>query len=79
LHSKIIAYVPINNVKDMFVQLDSEGKRGKWIKNTLEYDVELKPTKMIKGKGLERFLADSNCKYIRLHYIQNQSVVPVSQ
>jgi hypothetical protein len=35
LHSKIIAYVPSNNVKDMLVQLDNEGKRGKWIAKLL--------------------------------------------
>jgi hypothetical protein len=50
LHSKIISYVPSNNVKDMLVQPDNEGKRGKWIENLLEYDVELKPTKLIKGR-----------------------------
>jgi hypothetical protein len=41
LHYKIIVYVPSSNVKDMLVQLDSEGKRGKWIENISEYYVEL--------------------------------------
>jgi hypothetical protein len=59
-------------VKDMLVQPDNKGKRGKWITNLLEYDVELKPTKLIKGQGLARLFADSNCKALGLNYIQNQ-------
>jgi hypothetical protein len=36
-------------VKDILTQLDPEGKRGKWIVVLLEYDLEIKPTKLIKG------------------------------
>jgi hypothetical protein len=79
LHSKIIAYVPSNTVKDMLVQPDSEGRRGKWIENILEYDVDLKPTKLIKGQGLGRLLVDSNCRALGMNYIQNQSDVPAPQ
>ena len=31
LHSQILAYVPNSAVKDVLVQSDVEGKRGKWI------------------------------------------------
>jgi hypothetical protein len=31
LHSKIIAYVPTRVVKDILLQLDSDGKRGRWL------------------------------------------------
>jgi hypothetical protein len=50
LHSHVLAYVPNSVVKDILTQLDLEGKRGKWIGALLEYDVEIKPTKLIKGK-----------------------------
>jgi hypothetical protein len=79
LHSKIIGYVPSNNVKDILAQPNNEGKRGKCIAKLLEYDVELKPMKLIKGQGLARLLVDSNCKALGLNYIQNQSVIPVSK
>lgn len=49
LHSKVVAFVPNNTVKDILVQPDSEGKRGRWIAKLLEYDVDIKPTKLIKG------------------------------
>ena len=62
LHSKIISYVPNATVKDILTQPDSEGKRGKWIANIMEYDVEIKPTKLVKGQGLEKLLVDSNCE-----------------
>ena len=49
LHSHTIAHVPTNVVKDILTQLDPEGKRGKWITVLLEYDLEIKSTKLIKG------------------------------
>jgi hypothetical protein len=38
-------------------QPDSDGKRGKWIEKIQEYDLEIKPTKLIKGQGLAKLLA----------------------
>ena len=55
-------------------QPDSEGKRGKWIAKIMEYDVEIKPTKLVKGQGLAKLLADSNCEAIGLHLMAEQSV-----
>ena len=52
LHSRIIAYVPTTVVKDILVQPDSEEKRGWWIAKILEYDLEIRPTMLIKGQGL---------------------------
>eukprot|EP00253_Pinus_taeda_P011476 PITA_11476 len=51
LYSHVIAYVPNSVVKDILTQEGLEGKRGKWISNILEYDIEIKPTKLIKGQG----------------------------
>ena len=49
LHYHIIAHVPMSAVKDILTQLDPEGRRGKWIVVLLEYDLDIKPKKLIKG------------------------------
>ena len=49
LHSKITAYVPSTSMKDILIQPDIDGRRGKWIAKILEFDLEIKPTKLIKG------------------------------
>ena len=49
LHSHTIEYVPNVAVKDVLMQTDPKGRRGKWIATMLEYDLEIKPTKLIKG------------------------------
>eukprot|EP00253_Pinus_taeda_P007734 PITA_07734 len=49
LHSHVLAYVLNAAVKDVLVQADPEGRRGKWIAALLEYDIEIKPTKLVKG------------------------------
>ena len=67
LHSKVIAYVPNTAIKDILTHPDSEGKRGKWIAKIMEYDVEINPTKLVKGQGLAKLLADSNCQALGLH------------
>ena len=40
---------------------------GKWIAKIMEYDVDIKPTKLVKGQGLAKLLADSNCQALGLH------------
>jgi hypothetical protein len=49
LHSHTIAYIPNVVVKDILTQDNPNGRRGKWIVIILEYDIEIKPTKLIKG------------------------------
>ena len=41
----------------------------------MEYDVEIKPTKLVKGQGLAKLLADSNCEALGLHLMAEQSVL----
>jgi hypothetical protein len=52
LHSKIISYVPSSAIKNILTQSNSDGRRSKWITKLLEYDMEIKPTKLVKGHGL---------------------------
>jgi hypothetical protein len=64
LQSSITSFVPRISVKEILVQPDSEGKRGKWIVKLLEYDLQINPTKLIKGQGLAKFLSELNCKVL---------------
>ena len=48
LHSHIIAHVPFVAIKEVLTQSDPDG-RDKWIAVLLEYDLEIKPTKLNKG------------------------------
>jgi len=57
LYSHVIAYVPNAVVKDILTQDDIEGKRGKWISTILEYEIDIKPTKLIKGQRLVKLMA----------------------
>jgi hypothetical protein len=67
LHSKIIVYVPTSSMKDILVQLDSDGKRGRWLTKIQEFDLEVKPTKLIKGQGLAKLLAESNFRSLDIN------------
>ena len=67
LHSKILAYVPSSALKEILVQPDSEGKRGRWIAKVMGYGVDIKPTKLVKGQGLSKLLTESNFQVLDLH------------
>jgi hypothetical protein len=71
LHSKIIAYVPTNAIKDILVQPDSDGRRGRWLAKIQEFDLEVKPTKLVKGQGLERLLAESNFRALGINNFES--------
>jgi hypothetical protein len=49
LHSRVISYVQSSIVKELLIQPDMKGKRSKWIEKILEFDLEIKPTKFVKG------------------------------
>jgi ribonuclease HI len=74
LHSEITAYVPNSAVKEILVQPDCEGKRGKWITKILEYNLTINPTQLIKGQGLAKLMTESNCRAIGLHHFSNKSI-----
>ena len=73
LHSHILAYVPNIFVKDILVQTDPEGRRGKWIAALLEYDVEVRPTKLVKGQVLAKLMAESNLHILDINLIAAMS------
>jgi hypothetical protein len=56
LHSKIIEYVPSASMKDILIQSDIDGRRSKWIAKILEFYLEITPTKIVKGQGLDKLL-----------------------
>jgi hypothetical protein len=83
LQSKVFAYVPSTSVKEILIQPDIDGKRSKWIAKILEFDLEMKPTKLVSGQGLARLLKESNCKDSGINFmninIENQQVESVDK
>jgi hypothetical protein len=79
LHSKVIAYVPSASVKDILVQPDIDGKRSKWIAKILEFDLEIRPTKLIKGQGLAKLLAEANCQALGVNFMNKCSGIQQGQ
>jgi hypothetical protein len=73
LQSKIIPYVPSIVVKDILIQPDIDGRRSKWIAKILEFDMEIRPTKFIKGQGLAKLYAEKNCKALGVSFINECS------
>jgi hypothetical protein len=67
LHSKVITYVPTISVKDILVQSDNDGKRGRWLAKIQEFDLEIKPTKLVKGQGLAKLFTESNFRALRIN------------
>ena len=69
LHSHTVAYVPSIVVNDILTQLDPEGRRAKWIVVLLEYDLEIKHTKLIKGQGLDKLMAEIGVKDMNINFL----------
>jgi hypothetical protein len=39
----------------------------------MEFDLEMKPIKLVKGKGLARFLVELNCKSLGVNFMNLNS------
>jgi hypothetical protein len=72
-YSKVVGYVPHSAVKDILGQHDCLGVRGKWVSKIQEYDLEIKPTKLIKGQGLAQMLTEGNEQVLDLVCQNSQS------
>jgi hypothetical protein len=60
----------------ILTQPDPEGRRGKWIVTMLEYDLEINPMKLIKGQGLAKLMAQSECDVVGINLIVDLSESP---
>ena len=67
LHSHTVVYVPSIAVKDILTQPDLEGRRAKWIAILLEYDLEIKHTKLVKGQGLAKLMTQSRIYFSEIN------------
>ena len=56
----MVVYVPHSAVKDILSQQDCLGIRGKWVSKIQDHDLEIKPTKLIKGQGLAKMMIGEN-------------------
>lgn len=68
LHSHVISYVPSTVVEDILTQPDLDGKSGRWIASLLEYDLEIKPTKLVKAQGLAQLMTQENLDVLGINY-----------
>ena len=71
LHYHSIVFIPSTTIKDILTQEEPDGRRAKWIATLLEYDIEIKPTKLVKGKGLAKLMAQSNCEVLGVNLFES--------
>jgi hypothetical protein len=60
LSSHVIAYVPTSPVKMLLNQQLREGKWENWLAKIQEYDIEIKPLKVVKGQGLCKLMVGTD-------------------
>jgi hypothetical protein len=72
-YSRVVGYVAHPIVKYILGQQDCLGVRGKWISKIQEYDLQIKPTKLIKGQGLAQMITEGNERALDLVCQNNQS------
>lgn len=60
LHSHSVVHVPNVAVKSMLTQQDVGcNTKGTWVAKTQEYDIEIKPTKLVRGNTLCKAIAEN--------------------
>lgn len=60
LHSHSIVYVPETAVKSVMTQQDiGVNKRTKWVAKIKEYDITIKPTNLVRVRGLCKLIVEN--------------------
>eukprot|EP00253_Pinus_taeda_P012640 PITA_12640 len=57
-HTKVI--VPFSSVRKLLIQRELGEKRANWVTTLQEYDLEIKPAKIVRGQGFCRLLAGAS-------------------
>jgi hypothetical protein len=55
-----VGYVPHLTIKEIFYKHHCLGFRGNWVSKIQEYELEVKPTKLVRGQGLGWMLGEGN-------------------
>lgn len=63
-YSRLIAFVPHSAVKDILTQAYCLGTRARSVSKVQEYDLDIRPTKLVKGQGLAKILTEGNWKVL---------------
>ena len=74
LHSHTVSYVPCIAVKDILTQPGLEGRRAKWIVVLLEYDLEIKHTKLIKAQGLAKLMVEAGVEDVNINFLDISTI-----
>ena len=59
LKSRMKIIVPYPAIRNLLVQKELGEKRANWATSLQEYDIEITPTKIVRGQGLCKLVADS--------------------
>jgi len=54
--------------------LEEDGKTGKWITKIQEYDMVIKPIKLIKGQGLEKIMVETNLQEMGINAVEFKEI-----
>lgn len=73
LHSHVVDYVPSVAIKEILTRSDLDRRRAKWIVVFLEYDLEIKPTKIIKGQGLAKLMTQYSYDALEINMMEIDS------
>lgn len=52
--------VPYTTIESILTQQEFGTKRGNWVEKVQEYDLDIKPTKVIRGKGLCELISEGD-------------------
>ncbi|KAH9293310.1 hypothetical protein KI387_041485, partial [Taxus chinensis] len=72
LSSKVVAYVPHTMVKDILSDMEISSKRCRWVKKLQEYDMDIQTTKLVRGLGLAKLMAESNLQNVEVNQLEEE-------
>ncbi|XP_057849101.2 uncharacterized protein LOC131060021 [Cryptomeria japonica] len=64
LNSHTLVLVPDTTVKSILTQQEFGTKRGNWIAKIQEYDLEIRPTKLVHGKDLYQLMTENGSSHL---------------
>ena len=62
-----------HSIVDAIKHPDIYGNRAKWIAKFIEFNIEVKPTKLVKRQDLAKLMAEENCNLLDINCMGSNS------
>ena len=71
--------LPLRTYLDNLKPFETTGRRCRWINQIQEFNIDVQITKLVRGQGLAKLMAESNLEAVQVHQVDGDQNVSIER